>query len=191
MISGSELLQLRKILEAKIVKVEKMIGPRGEKGDKGDAGKAGPKGDTGSSGKDGNDGKDGKDCVCPVAAPADDEIVELESQRTTNSTRSYGIQGTAELRAELARLTNITEVSGDYTVIGTDGTILVDTTAAAVTVTLPVAEEGRKITVKKIAGINTLTLASTDNIDDSATQLVGTTYTAVQMHSDGTTWWII
>ena len=190
MIKGEQLLQLRKILEAKIAKVEKQIGPRGEKGSSGKDGSNGTNGVDGVAGKDGKDGKDGVDGVCTCVAT--DEIVDLKvDAQHVGGTRSYGIQGTSELRAELARLTNIAEYTADVTVSPTDGTLLVDTTAAAVTVTMPALEAGRKVTVKKIAGTPTLTLASTDNIDGAATQLVGTVYTAVQMHCDGTTWWII
>ncbi len=108
-VTAEHLLKLRHILEDKIEEVSKLEGPQGPEGvsgigQKGSQGDRGPQGLRGKDGKDGKDGRDGRDCACQLA----DEIVDLKvnDPTSTNQTRSYGVQGTSELRARIETLEN-------------------------------------------------------------------------------------
>lgn len=180
MVKGEHLLKLRALLEGKIEAVSKAEGPAGADGKDGKDGKAGPAGKVGPAGKDGKDGVDGKDgasCVCIVP----DEIVDLkvEGGNTYSGTRSYGVQGTSELRTRLDNLERLTT--------------LVDTTAGDVTETLPAASasEGQILRYKKTAGANVVILSAAEGIDGSTTASFSRLYESVSVQSDGTQWWIV
>jgi hypothetical protein len=72
-------------------------------------------------------------------------------------------------------------------------TMLVDTTTADVTVDLPVGAKGDKITIKKTASANTVTIDgnSTDTIDDSATVTLTSQYESMTIIHDSINWQII
>jgi hypothetical protein len=74
-------------------------------------------------------------------------------------------------------------------------TILVDTTANPVTLTLPVTSSeytGRKFTFKLVAGTNTVTISGNGkNIDGSASITISTVNYARELQTDGTNWYII
>ena len=176
MVKGEHLLKLRTLLEKKIEAVSKAEGPKGAKGDTGAPGKDGK---DGVNGKDGRDGKDGKDGTCSCVTP--DEIVDLkvEGGNTYSGTRSYGVQGTSELRTRLDNLERLTT--------------LVDTTAGDVTETLPAASasEGQILRYKKTAGANVVILSAAEGIDGSTTASFSRLYESVSVQSDGTQWWIV
>ena len=81
-------------------------------------------------------------------------------------------------------------LSSDANLSSTDGTVLVDSTAGAVTCTLPFAREypGMRISVRRDAGANTVTVAARSG----DTVLGGATANAnggVRVQSDGLTSW--
>lgn len=82
-----------------------------------------------------------------------------------------------------------------YPVVSTDGTILVDATAAPVTITLPtpVGIDGRRYTVKKIdATANLVTIATAaGTIDGAATKTTAVQYTSFDFVSNGANWFIV
>ena len=90
----------------------------------------------------------------------------------------------------------VTVTSATYTITDNDYVILVDATAAPVTVTLPTAvgREGRIFEVKRIStNANTVTLdgAGAETIDNSANQIYTLAYVSLTVYSDGSNWWII
>ena len=74
-------------------------------------------------------------------------------------------------------------------------TILVDTTSAPITVTLPVTSSeytGRKFIIKRIAGANTVTISGNGaTIDGSASITISTVNYARELQTDGSNWYII
>jgi hypothetical protein len=89
-----------------------------------------------------------------------------------------------------------TLVDADYTIKATDFVLLVDATAAPVTVTLPTAVgiEGRTYEVKRVSSnANTVTLVGdgSETIDESTEQIYTLPYVSLTVYSDGGNWWII
>jgi hypothetical protein len=80
-------------------------------------------------------------------------------------------------------------VAADFT----DRTILVDTTAAGRTITLPsVVTVGQRITVKIIAGANNCVVqAASGNVEGTATKTWGAVLVGYEFEWDGTDWWIV
>lgn len=112
-------------------------------------------------------------------------LAALEDQLNVELRRvSTSINGAGGDKVAVRRLTS------DASLSSTDGTVLVDTTAGAVTATLPFAREypGMRITVRKDAGANTLTLAARagDTVNGSASVTVGG---STSVTSDGLTKW--
>lgn len=84
-----------------------------------------------------------------------------------------------------------TTITATTVVTARSGTILVDTTAGNVTVTLPA--NGLQYRIKRITGgTNTLTIATASgNIDDAATMTLTIQYESVTLKSNGTNYWIV
>ena len=85
--------------------------------------------------------------------------------------------------------------SAAYTITGDDCVVGVDTTSAAVTVTLDsdLVAAGRIIIVKDVGGnaaTNAITIATegSETIDGNATATISTAYGVVRLISDGTNW---
>ena len=112
-------------------------------------------------------------------------LAALEDQLNVELRRvSTSLNGAGGDKASVRRL------SADANLSSTDGTVLVDTTAGAVTVTLPFAREypGMRIYVRRDAGTNNATLAARSG----DTVLGGSTASAnggVRVQSDGLTKW--
>jgi len=92
--------------------------------------------------------------------------------------------------------TAVTSPTVDYTVLLTDHVLLVDASAAAVTVTLPLTADtnGQSFKIKKIdSSSNTVTIDGngSETIDGSTTQIIYFQYDAIEVHSDGTNWYIV
>ena len=91
----------------------------------------------------------------------------------------------------------IKTVSGPYTITGTDNTILVNTSSASSSITLPSPANiaGRIYTIKKIGngGIdNALTITpSSGTIDGGSSYVIYNDYTYVALQTDGTNWYVI
>jgi len=90
----------------------------------------------------------------------------------------------------------VTTVTTNYTITDNDYVILVDATAAPVTVVLPTAvgRDGRVFEVKRIStNANTVTLDGdgSETIDASTTQVYTVPYVSLTVYSDGSNWWII
>lgn len=64
-------------------------------------------------------------------------------------------------KLELMNATPISAASGNYSVGRNDELLLVDTTSASVTVTLPPADNGREFSVTKVSPNNTLFIVPT------------------------------
>ena len=84
-----------------------------------------------------------------------------------------------------------TTITATTVVTARSGTILVDTTAGDVTVTLPA--NGLTYRIKRItAGANTLTVATAaGDIDGAATATIAAQYESITLKSDGTDYWIV
>jgi len=89
---------------------------------------------------------------------------------------------------------NISTKTSNYNVQLSDGTILVNTTSGAVTITLPSASSatGLMFDIKLIAGTNNLIINTVSgNIDGSSSITTNTTYAAYSFQSDGSNYWIL
>lgn len=90
----------------------------------------------------------------------------------------------------------ITTKSANYTATVTDDTILANTQAQNVTVTLltAAAVTGKLLTIKKIdtsANSVIITTTSSQTIDGQSSYVVSTNYSGVNVQSDGSNWWIV
>jgi len=94
----------------------------------------------------------------------------LERQKQANWT-SVKIDPTIGIREQ------VVSVDAAYKVRTNDRTVLADGTF---TVTLPTGEKEKTITVKNI-GTGTITVSSSENIDGSSTNVLGTQYDSVSM----------
>ncbi len=68
-------------------------------------------------------------------------------------------------------LERVRSIAADYTVVN-DDYLIVDTTAADVTIILPSPLNGRKLVIANFAGANDVILTSTVDINNSASDLV-------------------
>ncbi len=91
----------------------------------------------------------------------------------------------------------IKSVTGNYTVTGSDNTILANTTSSAIAITLPDPTNfaGRIYTIKKIGtgGIdNQLTITpAIGTIDGGSSYVIYNDWTYVALQTDGTNWYVI
>jgi len=83
-------------------------------------------------------------------------------------------------------------VSTNYTANDSDRFILVDTTSGSLTVTLPAADDGRVMSVKKLVAANTLTIATpnSETIDGAASKAITSQYENVVMQALDGNWHI-
>jgi len=90
---------------------------------------------------------------------------------------------------------NSTSVSISYTLLNTDSVVLVDTTASAITTTLPSASsvDGKVYNIKKIAGANDVIISTQteDTLDGNNSKNIEYQYTNVVCFSNGTDWYIL
>lgn len=94
--------------------------------------------------------------------------------------------------------TRVVAVDSAYTVEADDGTVLVDTSSTAVTVTLPTAvgQSGRIYTIKDATGnaeTNNITIDGdgSETIDGAATHTLDQDWAAVTVQSDGANWLVV
>ena len=90
----------------------------------------------------------------------------------------------------------IETVATGTTLDDTHGTVLVDASGGAITITLPTAAVGvrRLYDIKKIdSSANAVTVdgSGSETIDGATTQVINFQYDSISIKSDGTTWWII
>ena len=128
----------------------------------------------------------------PAPSEEYDPVVFEQAWRVV---RQWMLQVTSPSQEEVGE-TAIETTTATAVIVGlAGGTYLVDTTAGAVTVTLPDPStvRGRMFVVKRItAGANTLTIqATTGNIDNAATTTIATQYNALRLKSDGVGYWLI
>jgi hypothetical protein len=76
------------------------------------------------------------------------------------------------------QIANRVTVTADYTVLHADDYILVDSTAGAVTVTLPTARNGLQFTILRTAGANNVTIvpSGAETINGAASVVINTSY---------------
>ena len=137
----------------------------------------------------------GTDWVDASSVGTDDQ--NISGSGLSGTTLTIGIENGTSETVDLSSLSTITAIStqtANYTILATDGTILVDATGGAVTITLPTPVSGKKYIVKKIdTSANNVTIATTGGatIDGAATQTTGVAYQTYVLQSDGTNWYII
>ena len=88
----------------------------------------------------------------------------------------------------LNSLEKVSNVSTDYTVSGNDDYLIVDTTAADVTITLPKPLNGRKLVIVNFSGTNDVILTSAVDINGSASDLTVSAGTNVAIKDIGGEW---
>lgn len=94
---------------------------------------------------------------------------------------------------QIPDLTNVVTTSTNYTLNTTDGVVLANA-ASPITITLPDAIRGRRITIKKIdtSGFGvTINSADASLIENEVDALINTFGTALTLVYDGAAWWII
>lgn len=116
------------------------------------------------------------------------------------ATMKVGATGNANSTVQVAGSLSmaIRAVTANTTIDATDNTVLVNTTSAALTITLPSASgiSGRIYTIKKIGtgGIDhelTINPAGSSTIDGGSSYVIYNDYTYVTLQTDGTNWYII
>ncbi|HEX4645179.1 MAG TPA: hypothetical protein VH598_06175, partial [Verrucomicrobiae bacterium] len=95
------------------------------------------------------------------------------------------------LNGAMDALAKVTTVTGNYTALGTDNTILIN--AIGSTTTLPNANigSGKIYFLKLIHASTTATVSAGQNIDASTTYSLSAQYKYVTVQSDGAQWWVI
>lgn len=88
----------------------------------------------------------------------------------------------------LNSLEYVRNVDADYAINDDDDYLVVDTTVANVTITLPKAINGRKLVVSNFTGANNVILTSTVNINNSASDLTIATGVTMTIKDIGETW---
>lgn len=134
-----------------------------------------------------------------MALGANTSVTASNSVVIGDSATFVGLNGigaaNSKLQVDGAIATPVRTESAAYPVVETDSVILVDATAAPVTITLPtpVGITGRRYTVKKIdATANAVTIATAaGTIDGAATKVTTVQYTSFDFVSDGANWFII
>jgi hypothetical protein len=116
---------------------------------------------------------------------------------------ALGFLTTASSPAGFSQIRPVTTKLVDYTITEDDSVVLVDTTAGAVIITLPLAADvyntlggyGQQFTVKRItdADANTVTVtpAGADLLDGGTVVLAGSSLAKTTFISDGTAWWVV
>ena len=127
--------------------------------------------------------------VSDELAPFRDAVVSVLEAMLDSVNLEFGRIGTA-INGGGGESTAVRTVTASGDLTSVDGTVLGDTTAGAVTLTLPTAAQypGMRVTVKRVAGANTLTVAprAGDTINGGASVAVTTAQT---FQSRGTTDW--
>ena len=101
-----------------------------------------------------------------------------------------------ELAASVSRAVPFRAVTGSGPALVGDFLLLVDATAAAVTISLPAAETARGaviVTKKTDASANTVTLDpnGSETIDGASTRVITAQYDALTVACDGNQWWVV
>lgn len=104
--------------------------------------------------------------------------------------------GTGTAAANAASYSVTRSVAASGAILTTDSIILADSTAGAVTITLPPAAtaNGRVFVVKRVnAGANNVTVDpfGSETIDGAATNVLSTQWAYVRFVSNGTAWFIV
>lgn len=124
-----------------------------------------------------------------------DSVLTLNQAVVALQGRATALESSAAAQADGHLTLKARKITASAAVVATDYLILVDATAAAVTVTLPAAApSGRQLCVKKIdASANAVTIAraGTATIDGATSKAVTPQYASLTVMSDGTSWWII
>lgn len=87
-----------------------------------------------------------------------------------------------------------TPATGAYTATADDNLILADAAGGAFTVTLPLAGDASRITVKKVdASANNVTVdgSGSETIDGAANKALTAQWQTLSLQSDGTAWFVI
>jgi hypothetical protein len=122
-------------------------------------------------------------------------IFEVAPATITGSTlnpyiTALEINQSGEVKLSGAVSKPITTVSANTTLDSSHYTVLVDTTAGDITITLPPSVSGRVYNIKKKTGDTNKVIVS-GAIDDDISAEITTQYESITVQEDGTDWWII
>ena len=138
--------------------------------------------------------------LIPTLSLIEDDAVQSALQSIVQylNLQDSGIQPWSKMVIQGAMTTRVNPVAAAYSISDLDQIILVDSTAAIRTVTLPSAATipGRRYTIKDwkgTAATHTITIAtvSSQTIDGAGSATLTTNYQAVELVSDGANWSII
>jgi hypothetical protein len=110
--------------------------------------------------------------------------------------KAFSLIEMAMNRAADGYLFPITAVTASYTMTLNDSIVLVNATAGAITITLPLANEctQKRISIKKTdASANVVTIDGNgaETIDGTATKTLATQYKSYELVASGGAWWIV
>jgi hypothetical protein len=89
---------------------------------------------------------------------------------------------------------NVTSASSNYTITAGDLFVLATGGAGGITVTLPAATKGGRVTIKKVdsgAGAITIAPTSSETIDGATVKSLAAQYDKIAVVSDGTSWFVL
>lgn len=92
---------------------------------------------------------------------------------------------------QLEKETPVTFAMTPYTVATADDILLCNTSGGAITVTLPPAGRGRRLTILRITGANNVTVnpSGSDTIDGAASATVTASYTPLRLKATSGGWY--
>jgi hypothetical protein len=138
--------------------------------------------------------------LIPTLSSIEDDAVQSAIQILVQylNLQDSGIQPWSKMVIQGTFSTRVNPISSSYSISDLDQIILVDSTSAVRTVTLPSASTipGRRYMIKDWKGTSathTITIAtvSSQTIDGSGSATLTTNYQAMEMVSDGANWSII
>lgn len=114
---------------------------------------------------------------------SDPRIDELTSGRDTDlHSHSFDRVPTQDTRISLDAVERVRTVTTNYTATTLDEVIAVDTTAGAVTVTLPTPRGGKRFVVTRVAGAFNVTVQSVSGtINGAATAVIATSWLPLRL----------
>ena len=120
-----------------------------------------------------------------------------DTQNVQGGSASQYYHLTEDHHSGLTAITSIANADSPYSILDTNGTILCDCTAGAITVNLPAVsgeDAGRTFTIKKIdASGNAVTVDgnASEVIDGATTQTLSAQWDFITIKTNGSAWYIV
>jgi hypothetical protein len=116
-----------------------------------------------------------------------DELELVSGRDTTLHSHSFDRTPTQDTLEGLSTLERVRTITSSTAASATDDILRVDTTAGAVTLTLPIPKNGKRYIISRVAGANNVTVqGASGNINGSATATIAANYTPLRLKAIGT-----